>query len=105
VKVRTDIKKGALLVPQRALRELQGNYSVAVVGADSKVKMAAVQPGERVGSLWVIDQGLTPGEKVVVEGLQRLRDSMTVVVKAAAPDSGAQKQAAEGITPKPAEKQ
>ena len=55
VRVRTDIKKGALLVPQRAVRELQGSYSVAVVGADSKVKMTAVTPSDRVGSLWVIE--------------------------------------------------
>ncbi len=105
IKLRTDVKKGALLVPQRAVRELQGNYSVAVVGADAKVNMRAVTPSERVGSLWVIDQGLKPGEKVVVEGLQRLRDSMTVKIKEAVPDSGAQEKAAEGLTPKPAEKQ
>jgi hypothetical protein len=52
----------------------------------------------------VIDQGLKPGEKVVVEGLQRLRDSMTVNVKANVTDSAATQKAAEGITPKPAEK-
>jgi membrane fusion protein (multidrug efflux system) len=103
VKLRTDVKKGALLVPQRAVRELQGSYSVAVVDS-SKVKMTAVVPGERVGSLWVINQGLKPGDKVVVEGLQRLRDGMTVQIKAAVPDTGAQRQAAEGITPEPAEK-
>jgi membrane fusion protein (multidrug efflux system) len=104
IKVRTDVKKGALLVPQRAVRELQGSYSVAVVGADNKVAMTAVTPSDRLGSLWVIDQGLKPGDKVVVEGLQRLRDSMTVRVKAATPDTGAQQKAAEGVTPKPAEK-
>jgi membrane fusion protein (multidrug efflux system) len=93
-----------LLVPQRAVRELQGSYSVAVVGADNKVAMTAVTPSDRLGSLWVIDQGLKPGDKVVVEGLQRLRDSMTVRVKAATPDSGAQQKASEGLTPKPAEK-
>ena len=104
VRVRTDVKKGALLVPQRSVRELQGQYSVAVVGADNKVKMTAVTPSDRVGSLWVIDQGLKPGEKVVVEGLQRVRDSMTVNVKANVTDSAATQKAAEGITPKPAEK-
>lgn len=103
VKVRTDMKRGALLVPQRAVRELQGQYSVAVVSTDSKVTMTSVKPAERVGSLWVIDQGLKSGQKVVVEGLQRLKDGMTVQVKPAVPDSGAEGQAAEGITPKPTE--
>jgi membrane fusion protein (multidrug efflux system) len=105
VRVRTDVKKGALLVPQAAVRELQGQYSVATVGADNKVKMVSVTPSDRVGSLWVIDQGLQAGQKVVVEGLQRLRDGMTVNVKGtAAPDTAAQQKASEGITPKPAEK-
>jgi membrane fusion protein (multidrug efflux system) len=104
VKVRTDVKKGAVLVPQRAVRELQGQYSVAVVGADNRVKMTAVTPSDRVGSLWVIDQGVKPGDKVVVEGLQRLRDSMTVNVKATVTDTAATQKAAEGIAPKPAEK-
>jgi membrane fusion protein (multidrug efflux system) len=104
VKLRTEVKKGALLVPQRAVREVQGKYSVAVVDASAKVTMTAVTPGERVDSLWVIDQGLKPGDKVVLEGLQRLRDGMTVLVKAAVPDSGTQRQAAESIPPKPAEK-
>jgi membrane fusion protein (multidrug efflux system) len=104
IKVRTDVKKGALLVPQRAVRELQGQYSVAVVGPDSRVKMTAVTPSDRVGSLWVIDQGVKPGEKVVVEGLQRLRDSMTVKVKGTVTDSAATQKAAEGIAPKPAGK-
>jgi|KBSMisStandDraft_5_1062788.scaffolds.fasta_scaffold87389_2 membrane fusion protein (multidrug efflux system) len=104
VKVKTDVKKGAVLVPQRAVRELQGQYSVAVVGADNRVKMTAVTPSDRVGSLWVIDQGVKPGDKVVVEGLQRLRDSMTVNVKATVTDTAATQKAAEGIAPKPAEK-
>jgi membrane fusion protein (multidrug efflux system) len=85
-------KKGALLVPQRAVQELQNLYSVAVVGADNKVAFRNVKVGPRVDSLWVIDEGLKPGEKVIVEGLQKVREGATVSPKpvpAAAPQSGA----------------
>jgi membrane fusion protein, multidrug efflux system len=76
-----DTKAGALLVPQRAVQELQGLYSVAVVGADNKVTFRTVKVGPRVESLWVIDEGLKPNEQVVTEGLQTLRDGMTVRTK------------------------
>jgi membrane fusion protein (multidrug efflux system) len=74
----TDMKKGALLVPQRAVQELQNLYSLAVVGPDNKVTFHNVTPGPRVGNLWLIEKGLQPGERVVVEGLQRLREGVTV---------------------------
>jgi membrane fusion protein (multidrug efflux system) len=74
----TDTKKGALLVPQRAVQELQNLYSLAVVGPDNKVTYRNVTPGPRVGNLWLIEKGLQPGERVVVEGLQRLREGVTV---------------------------
>ena len=76
-----DTKAGALLVPQRAVQELQGLYSVAVVGADNTVAFRSVKVGQRVDTLWVIEEGLKPGEKVVVEGLQRIQDGMTVTPK------------------------
>jgi membrane fusion protein (multidrug efflux system) len=76
-----ETKAGALLVPQRAVQELQGLYSVAVVGADNKVTFRTVKVGPRVESLWVIDEGLKPNEQVVTEGLQTLRDGMTVRTK------------------------
>ncbi len=76
-----DTKVGAVLVPQRAVQELQSIYSVAVVGADNKVAFRTVKVGPRVDSLWVIEEGLKPGEKVVVEGLQRVQDGMTVTAK------------------------
>ena len=63
---------------QRAVQELQDRHNVAVVDADSKVSVRSVKVGPRVDDLWVIDEGLKPGERVVVEGLQRLRDGMTV---------------------------
>ena len=85
-------RQGALLVPQRSVQELQNLYSVVVVGPDGKVAFRNVKVGPRVDSLWVIDEGLKPGERVVVEGLQRVRDGMTVNAKqaaAAAAGSGA----------------
>ena len=63
VRARTMIKKGALLVPQRAVTELQGSYQVAVVGSDNKVDIRPVKVAERVDNLWVIDEGLKPGEQ------------------------------------------
>ena len=79
-----ETKPGALLVPQRAVVELQNLYSVAVVGAGNKVEFRNVKVGPRVDSLWVIEEGLKPGEKIVVEGLQKARDGSVVVPKAAA---------------------
>ena len=93
-----ETKAGALLVPQRAVQELQNLYSVAVVGADGKVAFRNVKVGPRVDGLWVIEEGLKAGEKVVVEGLQRVREGMTVTTKpvAAMPASpGAAEPAAE----------
>jgi RND family efflux transporter MFP subunit len=75
VKVRAvvDLKKDALLVPQRAVQDLQGIHQVAVVGADDTVDVRKVQLGQRVGSFWIVEQGLKPGERVVVEGLDKVR--------------------------------
>jgi membrane fusion protein (multidrug efflux system) len=93
-----ETKAGALLVPQRAVQELQNLYSVATVGADNKVAFKSVKVGPRVDSLWVIEEGLKPGETVVVEGLQRVREGMTVTTKpvaATAASPGAAETAAE----------
>jgi membrane fusion protein (multidrug efflux system) len=79
-----ETKPGALLVPQRAVIELQNLYSLAVVGAGNKVEFRNVKVGPRVDSLWVIEEGLKPGEKVIVEGLQKARDGAVVSPKAAA---------------------
>lgn len=78
VRAAYDVKRDAILVPQRAVLEMQGTYRVAVVKDDSTVEMRPVQPGERTGALWVIDSGLAAGERVVVEGLQKLRPGMPV---------------------------
>jgi membrane fusion protein (multidrug efflux system) len=82
-------RKGAMLVPQRAVQELQGSYSVFVVGADSTVKTQAIRVGARVGADWVVMEGLTPEDRVVVEGVQKIRAGIkvrwTVAASAAAP--------------------
>jgi len=73
-----QVEKGALLVPQRAVQELQGAYQVAVVDGDRRAHLQAVTVGQRVGSDWVITAGLHPGERVVTEGLQKVRDGAAV---------------------------
>lgn len=78
VRAEIDRKKDAILVPQTAVQELQGTYSVAVVGSDNKVSLRPVQASDRIGSLWLIDSGLKPGEKIIIEGLQKVRDGVTV---------------------------
>lgn len=74
----TEDRKGALLVPQRAISEVQGIYQVGVVGSDNKVEIRSVTLGPQFGDMWVVEAGLQPGEKIIVEGLQRIRDGMTV---------------------------
>jgi membrane fusion protein (multidrug efflux system) len=79
-KVRAVIRKqpGALLVPQRAVSELQGGYQVAVVGADNKVDVRTVTVGDRVDNRWIVTSGLSAGDRVVVEGVQRMRTGVYV---------------------------
>jgi len=83
VRVETRMKKGALLLPQSAVAQSQGSYQVVVVGRDHKISMRAVKPGETVGTMWVIDEGLKAGEQVVVEGLQNLKEGTLVTSKPA----------------------
>jgi membrane fusion protein, multidrug efflux system len=73
-----DTKENAILVPQKAVQELQATYSVSVVGQDNKVATKKVEVGEKVGTLWIIKSGVNVGERVVVEGVQKIRDGMTV---------------------------
>lgn len=84
----TDLRQGALLVPQKAVAALQSVDTVAVVNTDNTVETRQVKTGVRVGTLWVIESGLNAGDRVVVEGLQKVRPGMTVnptVVAAEAP--------------------
>lgn len=78
VRAVTETRQNALLVPQRSVTELQGSFQVAVVGPDNKVSIRNVKAGERIGSLWVIDEGLEAGERVVVEGVQKVREGQVV---------------------------
>lgn len=80
-------RKGALLVPQRAVSELQGSFLVGVVKPDGTADVRAVVPGPRFGSLWVIEKGLDPGDQVVVEGLQFVRTGTKVTAKPAPPET------------------
>jgi membrane fusion protein (multidrug efflux system) len=77
----------ALVVPQRAVSELQGSYQVAVVDGENKVSIRPVKVGDTSGSEWVIEEGLKPGERVVAEGVQKLRPGMTVTPKAFAAET------------------
>jgi len=83
VRAELAIRPGALLVPQRAVTELQGGSRVAVVGPDGKAEIRSVETGPRVGDLWVIEKGLRAGESVIVSGLQYLRPGTPVTAKPA----------------------
>src|SRR6267142_4773289 len=91
-----DIKKGAMVIPQEAVNELQGSYQVAVVGNDNKVSIRPVKMGERIGAMWEVTEGLKPGDKVVVQGLQKAREGSTVTVKEWTPPA---QQVASGASP------
>ena len=83
VRVAVETLKNALLIPQRAINELQGVFQVGVVGPDNKVEIKAVQTGPRVGSFWVVEKGLAAGDRIIVEGLQKVRPGMEVKPEAA----------------------
>jgi len=100
VRAQTSIDRGALLVPQRAVNELQGGYQVAVVGPDDKAAVRNVQVGPRIGSLWVIDSGLHPGERVVVDGFSRAK-SGTLVKPVESPAKAAAAAASDNPAPAP----
>lgn len=78
VRAATYTRENALLVPQRAVIEIQGTYQLAVVGGDNKVNIRMVKVGERVGSQWIIDSGVKSGDMVIVEGVQKVRDGSPV---------------------------
>lgn len=76
--VTAGVKKDALLIPQRAVTEMQQGYQVAVVGPDNRIEIRQVKPAERVGELWVIDSGIKAGERIVAEGVQKVKQGMAV---------------------------
>ena len=81
VRAQLGVKKAAVVIPQQAVTEVQGKYLVAVVSTDNKTAIKQVKVGERFGPLWVIEEGLAPGEKVVAEGTQKVREGMVVSPK------------------------
>jgi len=87
VRAVTEVRKNALLVPQRAILDVQGVRQVAVVGADDTVELRTVQVGPRTGSLWIIEQGVKPGERVVVEGLDKIRPGAKVKPERTSPSA------------------
>jgi membrane fusion protein (multidrug efflux system) len=89
VRAQLGLRPGALVVPQRAVTELQGGTRVAVAGADGKADIRGVQMGPRVGELWVVEKGLKAGENVIVSGLQYLRPGTPVTAKQAPPTTPA----------------
>jgi membrane fusion protein (multidrug efflux system) len=111
IRARMQVIQGALLVPQQAVNDVQGTYMVAVVGPENKVDIRRVKPSETVGTLWVIAEGLKPGEKVIAEGIQKVRQGMAVTPKPfeaeaqAKPETGAQAPAKPEATSKPEPKQ
>jgi membrane fusion protein (multidrug efflux system) len=72
------LEKNALLVPQRAVTDIQGKYLIAVVGEDNKVSIRPVTAGDKVGTMWVITGGLHPGDRVVAEGTQKVQEGLLV---------------------------
>ena len=79
IRLKFDTKHDAILVPQRAVSELQGSYQVAVVNGENKVHIQPVQVGERTGTQWIIESGLHPGDRIVVEGIQKVREGVSVL--------------------------
>ena len=78
VRAKLETQKDALLVPQSAVVDMQGRYLIAVVGADNKVSIRPVMTGEIVGQQWVVTGNLKPGDRVVAQGVQKVRDCAVV---------------------------
>ena len=79
VKARVKKEKGALLVPQKCVTELQGQYSVFIVNAENKVEAKQIKIGNKIGDYWIVKEGLQNNDKVVLEGLQKVRSGMEVI--------------------------
>lgn len=88
VRIETGSRKKALLVPQSAVKEIQGGYEVALVGPDNKAIIRPVKAGEKVGTMWVIEDGLNPDDRVIAEGIGKVKDGTTVVPKAVTDQRG-----------------
>jgi membrane fusion protein, multidrug efflux system len=84
VRAVTDVRRAAVIIPQRAVNELQGVYQVAVVGPDSKAEIRPVKLGARAGSNWIVEEGVSAGDQVVIEGFSRVKNGQPVTPKTAA---------------------
>ncbi|HEX3420982.1 MAG TPA: efflux RND transporter periplasmic adaptor subunit [Candidatus Udaeobacter sp.] len=84
-----DLKKGAMVIPQEAVNELQGSYQVAVVDQNNHVTIRPVKMGERIGAMWEVTEGLNAGDRVVVQGGQKVREGAPVTVKEWTPPADA----------------
>jgi membrane fusion protein (multidrug efflux system) len=93
------VQKNALLIPQRAVNELQGKFLVAVIGKDNKVNIRPIKVGPRVNTMWVVDEGLQPGDRIVAEGVQKVREGMEVQPKPFPQESGAEAPKVASTTP------
>jgi membrane fusion protein (multidrug efflux system) len=99
VRAVTEVRRGAILVPQRAVNELQGTYQVAVVGPNNMAEVRPVKVGARVGTMWIVEEGLAAGERVVLEGFSRVKNGTPVSPTDAPTDtSGAATASASGAT-------
>jgi membrane fusion protein (multidrug efflux system) len=78
IRAMMETKKGALLIPQRSVTEMQGKYLVAVISSDNKVSIRPVKATEKVGSDWIIEEGLTPQDRIVAEGIQKVKEGLTI---------------------------
>lgn len=87
IRVQSEIRQGALLIPQRAVTELQGLTQVAVVGPDNKAHIQPVKMGRRIDQQWIVEEGLKPGDRVIVEGVQKAREGAPVNPKPWTPPS------------------
>jgi membrane fusion protein (multidrug efflux system) len=93
------VQKNALLIPQRAVNELQGKFLVAVIGKDNRVNIRPIKVGPRVNTMWVVDEGLQPGDRIVAEGVQKVREGMEVQPKPFPQESGAEAPKMASTTP------
>jgi RND family efflux transporter MFP subunit len=84
-----DMKKGAMVIPQEAVNELQGSYQVAVVDQNNKATIRPIKMGERIGAMWEVTDGLKPGDRVIVQGAQKVREGSPVTVKEWTPPTDA----------------
>jgi len=83
VRIQTSMNKSALVVPQSAVKEIQGGYQVALLGKDNKAIIRPVKAGEKAGTMWMIDDGLKPDDQIIVQGVDKVKDGTPVVPKAA----------------------